>query len=68
MTYTEKKYTMLRLQAHLECLNRQTRGIGEVCGECSECSLNYSRGTLGEHKTDIERALLALSCYEVVPE
>lgn len=68
MTREEKTDTMMRLQAYLECLRRKCSGIGEICGSCGECYLNYAQGTLGERKEDIRRAVLALCYYEAEPK
>lgn len=57
-----KKKAIRMLKAKLECMTRDVSGCNNDCirGLCSECSLNYEQGNMGEQKEYLRMAIEAL--------
>lgn len=59
---TIKPKAIKMIKAKLNCMTREVSGIDQDCnnGVCSECSLNYEQGNMGEQKEWLRMSVEAL--------
>ena len=59
----KKEEAVVKLQAKLECMTKDTSGTYMMCNKhkCDECSLNYAQGNNGEQIECLRIAIEAIN-------